>query len=74
MIDFALFCILFSTLLQAVRLVVTTIGLKLNVEETDCPEAYTDVKWNKIGLSICNYGSLILNVVAMVLLMVSISE
>lgn len=72
MIDLALFCLIMSTLLMVTRLVVTNIGLKMTVDEGDCPDAYVDVKWNKIGLAICNYGSLGFNIFAMVLIIIVI--
>lgn len=74
MVDFALFCLLISTLLMGVRMVVTSIGLKMTIENEDCPEERKDVEGNKLGLNICNYGSLALNIIAMVLLLVNIAE
>lgn len=74
MVDLALFCLLISTLLMGVRTVVTSIGLKMTIENEDCPEERKDVEGNKLGLNLCNYGSLVLNIVAMVLLIISIAE
>lgn len=74
MIDLALFCVLISTLLMSVRMVVTSMGLKMTVDNEDCPEEKKDVAGNKLGLNICNYGSLGLNIIALILLIISIAE
>lgn len=59
---------------MGVRIVVTSIGLKMTIENEDCPEEKKDVEGNKLGLNICNYGSLGLNVIALILLIISIAE
>jgi hypothetical protein len=58
---------------MGVRMVVTSIGLKMTVENEECPEEIKDVEGNKLGLNICNYGSLALNILAMILLLVNIA-
>lgn len=73
MIDLALFCLIISTLLTAVRIAVTSIGLKMEPDNEECPDGKEDVKWNKVGLAVCNYGSLALNIVAMVLIIMIIA-
>ena len=73
MIDLALFCLIISTLLTAVRITVTSIGLKMDVDNEECPDEKEDVKWNKVGLAVCNYGSLAFNIVAMVLIIMVIA-
>lgn len=72
--DLALFFVIISTLLHIIKIVVENIGLKLTVDNPNCSEEKLDVNNNKLGLKICNYGTLIFNICAIITLIISIAS